>query len=141
MRAVLFCHTDGQKTEEMIEKELDRQYKRLSRYASAHGFQPEQLFFHIGELDYAHPDAILLRFLHGLQNGWVEIVIAETRDFFPNSQMRFIPPVQACFLKERIRQMKIGSRQCPLPVEKDTFFGKTYLYGRSGGKLLQSDRS
>lgn len=73
---------------------------------------------------------VLLRFLRGLQNSRSNIVIAETRDYFPESQMRFIPPIHACFLKEHIQQMKIGSRQHPLPAEKKTLSGKPYLYNK-----------
>jgi hypothetical protein len=81
-------------------------------------------------LDYEHPDDVLLRFLRGLQNSRSNIVIAETRDYFPEGQMRFIPPIHACFLKEHIQQMKIGSRQHPLPAEKKTLSGKPYLYNK-----------
>lgn len=98
--AVLFCHSDEQALNEVAEKELSRQYKLLSQYANEHGFELEHLFFHIGQLDYEHPDDVLLRFLRGLQNSRSNIVIAETRDYFPESQMRFIPPIHACFLKE-----------------------------------------
>ena len=80
--------------------------------------------------NYEHPDDVLLRFLRGLQNSRSNIVIAETRDYFPESQMRFIPPIHACFLKKHIQQMKIGSRQHPLPAEKKTLSGKPYLYNK-----------
>lgn len=128
--AVLFCHSDEQALNEVAEKELSRQYKLLSQYANEHGFELEHLFFHIGQLDYEHPDDVLLRFLRGLQNSRSNIVIAETRDYFPESQLRFIPPIHACFLKEHIQQMKIGSRQHPLPAEKKTLSGKPYLYNK-----------
>ena len=122
--AVLFCHSDEQALNEVAEKELSRQYKLLSQYANEHGFEMEQVFFH------EHPDDVLLRFLRGLQNSRSNIVIAETRDYFPESQMRFISPIHACFLKEHIQQMKIGSRQHPLPAEKKTLSGKPYLYNK-----------
>lgn len=128
--AVLFCHSDEQAPNEVAEKELDRQYKLLSQYANEHGFELEHLFCHVGELDYEHPDDVLLRFLRGLQNSRSSIVIAETRDYFPDSQMRFIPPVQACFLKEHIQQVEIGSRQRPLSIEKEALSGQTYLYSK-----------
>ena len=83
--AVLFCHSDEQALNEVAEKELSRQYKLLSQYANEHGFELEHLFFHIGQLDYEHPDDVLLRFLRGLQNSRSNIVIAETRDYFPES--------------------------------------------------------
>ena len=66
--AVLFCHSDEQALNEVAEKELSRQYKLLSQYANEHGFELEHLFFHIGQLDYEHPDDVLLRFLRGLQH-------------------------------------------------------------------------
>lgn len=128
--AVLFCHTDEQEPNAAVEWELGRQYTQLSQCANAYGFEMEQVFFHVGQLDYEHPDDVLLRFLRGLQNSRSNIVIAETRDYFPESQMRFIPPIHACFLKEHIQQMKIGSRQHPLPAEKKTLCGKPYLYNK-----------
>ena len=128
--AVLFCHSDEQALNEVAEKELSRQYKLLSQYTNEHGFELEHLFFHIGQLDYEHPDDVLLRFLRGLQNSRSSIVIAETRDYFQDSQMRFIPPVQACFLKEHIQQVEMGSRQRPLPIEKKALSGQTYLYSK-----------
>ena len=128
--AVLFCHTDEQEPNAAVERELGRQYTQLSQYANAYGFELEQVFFHVGQLDYEHPDDVLLRFLRGLQNSRSSIVIAETRDYFPDSQMRFIPPVQACFLKEHIQQVEIGSRQRPLSIEKEVLSGKTYLYSK-----------
>ena len=128
--AVLFCHTDEQEPNAAVEWELGRQYTQLSQYANEYGFELEQVFFHVGQLDYEHPDDVLLRFLRGLQNSRSSIVIAETRDYFPESQMRFIPPIHACFLKEHIQQMKIGSRQHPLPAEKKTLSGKPYLYNK-----------
>ena len=114
--AVLFCHTDEQEPNAAVERELGRQYTQLSQYANTYGFEMEQVFFHVGQLDYEHPDDVLLRFLCGLQNSRSNIVIAETRDYFPESQMRFIPPIHACFLKEHIQQMKIGSGCCLLPI-------------------------
>lgn len=63
--AVLFCHSDEQALNEVAEKELSRQYKLLSQYANEHGFELEHLFFHIGQLDYEHPDDVLLRFCVG----------------------------------------------------------------------------
>ena len=128
--AVLFCHTDEQELNEVAEKELGRQCKQLSQYANERGFESEHLFFHVGQLDYEHPDDVLLRFLRGLQNSRSSIVIAETRDYFPDSQMRFIPPVQACFLKEHIQQVEIGSRQRSLSIEKEALSGQTYLYSK-----------
>ena len=128
--AVLFCHSDEQELNKVVGKELGRQYTQLSQYANAYGFELEQVFFHIGQLDYEHPDDVLLRFLRGLQNSRSNIVIAETRDYFPDSQMRFIPPVQACFLKEHIQQVEMGSRQRPLPIEKKALSGQTYLYSK-----------
>ena len=128
--AVLFCHTDEEEPNAAVEQELSRQYTQLSQYANAYGFELEQVFFHVGQLDYEHPDNVLLRFLRGLQNSNSSIVIAETRDYFPESQMRFIPPIQASFLKEHIQQMRIGSRQHPLPAEKRNSSGKPYLYSK-----------
>lgn len=118
--AVLFCHTD--------EQELVRLYTQLSQYANEHGFELEHIFFHVGQLDYEHPDGVLLRFLHGLQNSRSSIVIAETRDYFPDGQMMFLPPVRASFLKEHIQQMEIGSKQNPLSIGEKTLSGKPYLY-------------
>ena len=77
--AVLFCHTDEQEPNAAVERELGRQYTQLSQYANAYGFEMEQVFFHVGQLDYEHPDDVLLRFLRGLQNSRSNIVIAETR--------------------------------------------------------------
>ena len=128
--AVLFCHTDEEEPNAAVEQELSRQYTQLSQYANAYGFELEQVFFHVGQLDYEHPDNVLLRFLRGLQNSNSSIVIAETRDYFPESQMRFIPPIQASFLKEHIRQMKVGSGQHPLPAEKRNSSRKPYLYSK-----------
>ena len=88
--AVLFCHTDEQEPNAAVERELGRQYTQLSQYANAYGFELEQVFFHVGQLDYEHPDDVLLRFLRGLQNSRSNIVIAETRDYFPESQMRLL---------------------------------------------------
>ena len=102
----------------------------LCQYANEHNFELEQVFFHVGQLDYEHPDDVLLQFLRGLQSSRSRIVIAETRDYFPESQMRFIPPTQACFLREHIQQMKVGSRQHPLPAEKRNLSGKPYLYSK-----------
>ena len=102
----------------------------VCQYANEHNFELEQVFFHVGQLDYEHPDDVLLRFLRGLQSSRSRIVIAETRDYFPESQMRFIPPTQACFLREHIQQMKVGSRQHPLPAEKRNLSGKPYLYSK-----------
>ena len=66
--AVLFCHTDEQEPNAAVERELGRQYIQLSQCANAYGFEIEQVFFHVGQLDYEHPDDVLLRFLRGLQN-------------------------------------------------------------------------
>lgn len=63
--AVLFCHTDEQEPNAAAERELGRQYTQLSQYANAYGFEMEQVFFHVGQLDYEHPDDVLLRFLRG----------------------------------------------------------------------------
>lgn len=60
--AVLFCHTDEQEPNAAVERELGRQYTQLSQYANAYGFELEQVFFHVGQLDYEHPDDVLLRF-------------------------------------------------------------------------------
>lgn len=60
--AVLFCHTDEQEPNAAVEWELGRQYTQLSQYANAYGFEMEQVFFHVGQLDYEHPDDVLLRF-------------------------------------------------------------------------------
>ena len=128
--AVLFCHTDEQEPNDAGQQELVRQYLQLSQYANERGFELEHVFFHVGQLDYEHPDDVLLLFLHGLQEYRSGIVIAETRDYFPESQMQFIPPMQACFIKEHIQQMKIGSRQTSLPIEKKTLSGKAYLYSK-----------
>lgn len=138
--AILFCHTDEQRRNETVEKELVRQYTQLSQYANEHGFDAEHVFFHVGQLDYEHPDDVLLRFLRGLQNSSPSIVIAETRDCFPESQTGLIPPVQACFLKEDIQQMRIGSRQRPLPAGKKDSSGKAYLYNKKKN-LLKFDES
>lgn len=127
---VLFCHSDEQELNKVVGKELGRQYAQLCQYANEHNFELEQVFFHVGQLDYEHPDDVLLRFLRGLQSSRSRIVIAETRDYFPESQMRFIPPTQACFLREHIQQMKVGSRQHLLPAEKRNLSGKPYLYSK-----------
>ena len=58
--AVLFCHTDEQEPNAAVERELGRQYTQLSQYANAYGFELEQVFFHVGQLDYEHPDDVLL---------------------------------------------------------------------------------
>ena len=60
--AVLFCHTDEQEPNAAAERELGRQYTQLSQYANAYGFEMEQVFFHVGQLDYEHPDDVLLLF-------------------------------------------------------------------------------
>ena len=60
--AVLFCHTDEQEPNAAVEWELGRQYTQLSQYANAYGFEMEQVFFHVGQLDYEHPDDVLLLF-------------------------------------------------------------------------------
>ena len=70
--AVLFCHTDEQEPNAAVERELGRQYTQLSQYANAYGFELEQVFFHVGQLDYEHPDDVLLRFLRGLQSKQIE---------------------------------------------------------------------
>ena len=72
--AVLFCHTDEQEPNAAVERELGRQYTQLSQYANAYGFELEQVFFHVGQLDYEHPDDVLLRFLRGLQNSRSKII-------------------------------------------------------------------
>lgn len=59
---VLFCHTDEQEPNAAVECELGRQYTQLSQYTNAYGFEMEQVFFHVGQLNYEHPDDVLLLF-------------------------------------------------------------------------------
>lgn len=60
--AVLFCHSDEQELNKVVGKELGRQYAQLCQYANEHNFELEQVFFHVGQLDYEHPDDVLLLF-------------------------------------------------------------------------------
>ena len=126
--AVLFCHTDEQEPNAAVERELGRQYTQLSQYANAYGFELEQVFFHVGQLDYEHPDDVLLRFLRGLQNSRSNIVIAETRDsdtcvlfegtYSTNEDRQQTAPI-ACRKENFIRKtISIQQREKPLKFDE-----------------------
>ena len=125
--AILFCHTDGNPSVDLVQSELHRQYQHLYQYAAMNGLDIAGCVFHTGTLNYEHPDDVLLRFMEQIQLNSSSIVIAETRDFFPLSQYPFIPLMKAYFLREQMR-VSVGSKEAPIRSITKSHNGKAFFY-------------
>ncbi len=113
MNVALFCHSSGRPTEINTQQELCRQCRALENFAQSRGWSVEYCFFHTGEIDFEHPDTVLLHMLQYAHTGEFERILVEHNGLFPAIDPNQLPPIQVHFIREN-QLLFIGKSHSPI---------------------------